>query len=183
MRTKRTGLRLLAIGAVLTVVLAACGGDDDDSSSNASATTTAASATTKATSAQPATIAVRRTSLGPTLVDANGKTIYLFEKDMAPDMSTCTGACATTWPAVTATGALVVGKGLDKDDFKTFARDDGTMQVSVYGHPLYTYGPDTKPGDTNGQDVGGVWYAVGSNGEKIDKEAETSTSGPTTSGY
>jgi predicted lipoprotein with Yx(FWY)xxD motif len=174
---KHTGLRLLAVGAVFALVLAACGGDDDDSSSNASATTSATSKTTETTSSQPATVAVAQTSLGKTLVDANGKTIYLFENDKTADMSTCTGQCATTWPAVTATGALVIGKGLDKEDFKTFARDDGTMQVSVYGHPLYTFAPDMKPGDTNGQGIGGVWYAVGSNGQKIDNDAETTTSG------
>jgi predicted lipoprotein with Yx(FWY)xxD motif len=180
MRTKRTGLRLLAIGAVLTLVLAACGGDDDDDSSNASATTESSTATTEAPGNEPATVAVRGTSLGPTLVDATGKTIYLFERDTMPDTSTCTDACATTWPPVTVTGALVVGQGLDEKDFKTFARADGTMQVSAYGHPLYTYGPDVNPGDTNGQGVGGVWYAVGRDGQKIDADASGVT---TTSGY
>jgi predicted lipoprotein with Yx(FWY)xxD motif len=181
MRTKRTALRLLAIGAVLTLALAACGGDDDDSS-NASATTKASTATTKASS-EPATVAVRRTSLGPTLVDAKGKTVYLFDKDTMPDTSTCSDACATTWPPVTTTSALVVGKGLDKEDFKTFARADGTMQVSVYGHPLYTYAPDMKPGDTNGQGVGGVWFAVGRDGQKIQASADAGAQTTTTTGY
>ena len=50
--------------------------------------------------------------------------------------------------------------------FATFARDDGTMQVSVNGLPLYTFGGDTAPGDTNGQGVGDVWYVVGANGRR-----------------
>ena len=56
--------------------------------------------------------------------------------------------------------------------FTTFARDDGTMQVSVNGQPLYTYGADTKPGDTNGQEFGNVWYVVGANGQKIEGTGE-----------
>ncbi len=56
--------------------------------------------------------------------------------------------------------------------FATFARDDGTMQVSVNGQPLYTYGADTKPGDTNGQEFGNVWYVVGANGQKIEGSGE-----------
>jgi predicted lipoprotein with Yx(FWY)xxD motif len=175
-RTKRTGLHVLAVGAALAFVLAACGGDD--SSSNSSATTAAkqtTSSTSSGSSAQ-ATIAVGQTSLGKTLVDSKGKTIYLFENDKTANMSTCNGACAGTWPAVTTTGALVLGPGLDKGDFATFTRADGTKQVSVYGQPLYTFGPDMKPGDTNGQDFGGVWYAVGANGKKIESASSSETS-------
>jgi predicted lipoprotein with Yx(FWY)xxD motif len=187
-RTKRTGLQLLAVGAALVLVLAACGGDDD-SGSNSSATSAAEQSTTSTSSGsseQAATINIGETSLGKTLVDSKGKTIYLFENDKTANMSTCNDACAGAWPAVTTTGALVLGPGLDKGDFATFERADGTTQVSVYGQPLYTYGADAQPGDTNGQDLGGVWYAVGSNGKKIENESggeSSSESSSTSSGY
>jgi predicted lipoprotein with Yx(FWY)xxD motif len=42
--------------------------------------------------------------------------------------------------------------------FATFARPDGTMQVSYNGKPLYYFAKDTKAGDTNGQGVGGKWF-------------------------
>ena len=89
----RTGLRMLAVGAALAMVLAACGGDDDDSSSNASATTAAKETTTAATPAD-VTVNVATTDVGKTLVDAKGMTLYVFEKD-SKDTSTCTGGCAT----------------------------------------------------------------------------------------
>ena len=40
------------------------------------------------------------------------------------------------------------------------ARQDGTSQATYNGRPLYRYGKDTKPGDVNGQNVGGTWFVV-----------------------
>ena len=193
-QTRRTGIRLLAVGATLALILAACGGDDDDDDAAASATTTttaAESGSTTTTSAsggseQAATVSVATTDLGDVLVNESARTLYIFENDTAADTSTCTGQCATTWPPLTVTGDIVLGEGLDDSMFTTFPRDDGAMQVAVNGHPLYTYGADTKPGDTNGQGVGDIWYVVGANGQKIEgtgtaEGASSSSSGG--SGY
>ena len=105
----RTGLRMLAVGAALALVLAACGGDDD-SSSNASATTGAKETTTAAASDANATVKVATTDVGKTLVTANGMTLYALEKD-SKNTSTCTGGCATAWPPLVVTGKVVVGQG------------------------------------------------------------------------
>ena len=44
----------------------------------------------------------------------------------------------------------------------TLTRDDGTVQVTYKGWPLYHLSGDTTPGDTNGQGMEGVWFlAVG----------------------
>jgi predicted lipoprotein with Yx(FWY)xxD motif len=192
-QTRRTGIRLLAVGAALALILAACGGDDDDDDAAASATTTTTAAPSEGTTStsgagssdQAATVAVATTSLGDVLVNESGRTLYIFENDTAPNASTCNGQCASTWPPLTVTGDIVLGDGLTESMFTTFPRDDGAMQVSVNGHPLYTYGADTKPGDTNGQGVGDIWYVVGANGQKIEageaQGASTSSSGG--SGY
>ena len=42
----------------------------------------------------------------------------------------------------------------------TFARKDGTLQVTVNGRPLYYYAGDAKAGDTTGQGVGGKWFVA-----------------------
>jgi predicted lipoprotein with Yx(FWY)xxD motif len=52
----------------------------------------------------------------------------------------------------------------------TTTRDDGSMQVTYNGHPLYTYVSDTSAGATNGQGVnlnGGLWWVVSPGGSAI----------------
>ena len=58
------------------------------------------------------------------------------------------------------TGDITVGEGLDASKFTTPARTDGTKQVKVGTWPLYYFNNDAAPGDTNGQEVGDVWYVV-----------------------
>lgn len=48
-------------------------------------------------SAQPAKVALSRSALGSILVDSQGRTLYLFEKDKR-DRSACASTCATYWP-------------------------------------------------------------------------------------
>ncbi len=105
------------------------------------------------------------TGLGPVLVDGKGMTLYLFTPDTAMT-SACTGGCATNWPPLTG-GAPTVGAGLEAFDFGMLARADGASQVTFHGHPLYTFGGDSGVGQTNGQGVGGKWYALGADGNPI----------------
>jgi predicted lipoprotein with Yx(FWY)xxD motif len=44
---------------------------------------------------------------------------------------------------------------------------DGSNQVTYAGKPLYHFAGDAKPGDTNGQGVGKVWFVVGADGELV----------------
>ena len=44
--------------------------------------------------------------------------------------------------------------------FGTIKRPEGTLQVSFDGMPLYTFAGDSRPGQANGQGIGGVWFAV-----------------------
>jgi predicted lipoprotein with Yx(FWY)xxD motif len=182
---RRDVTRLLAVLAVGALVLAACGGDDDSSSGANGPTTTASSGDTSTSAAAPATVNIAKTKLGDTLVDANGMTLYAFKAD-SNGKSVCNAGCDATWPPLTpAGGKLTLAAGLDEDDFKIITRDDGSKQVTDYGQPLYTFARDTKPGDTNGDGFGGVWYAVGKDGKAVNASAtggaSTTTTPPTTS--
>ena len=73
--------------------------------------------------------------LGQILVDAKGRTLYLFEADKN-GKSACSGACAGTWPPFTAASPSA-GKGVDGGALATTTRADGTQQVTYQGHPLY----------------------------------------------
>ncbi len=164
----------LTVTLVASLGLAGCGDDDDDGATNTTttgapateSTTTTSSETTTAPASEDATVALGDTELGQILVDAEGKTLYLFTND-AEGTSTCTGGCAETWPPLVA-DSPTAGEGVDESLLDTAARDDGGAQVTYNGHPLYTYAPDQAAGDTGGQGVGGVWYVVDASGNAIE---------------
>ncbi|GKQ39736.1 SCO0930 family lipoprotein [Streptomyces sp. A012304] len=106
------------------------------------------------------------TELGKILTDANGMTLYRFDQDTAePPKSNCDGDCATTWPPVPADDATA-GDGIDKSLLGEITRSDGTKQLTIDGWAVYRYAKDTGPGDTNGQGVGGKWFALAPDGKK-----------------
>jgi predicted lipoprotein with Yx(FWY)xxD motif len=137
------------------LALAGCGGSNSSSGSGGNAT-----------------VKLAGSKLGQILVDRSGRTLYLFEADK-DGKSTCSGACAATWPPLTATSPSG-GDGLDDSAFGTTTRADGTQQVTYHGHPLYYYAGDGKaPGSTKGEDLntfGGTWYVVDSSGKEVEPE-------------
>ncbi|MFG2334836.1 SCO0930 family lipoprotein [Streptomyces sp. NPDC048604] len=105
--------------------------------------------------------------LGEIVVDSRGMTVYRFKKDSAWPMKTaCTGACLEKWPVVAPVDKNDT-EGISKKGFVTFARPDGIKQQTIDCWPLYTFAGDEKPGDTNGQGVGGTWYAVSPAGKLV----------------
>jgi predicted lipoprotein with Yx(FWY)xxD motif len=129
----------------------------------ASMLTTAAFASTKTS-----TIALKSTAVGKVLVGANGRTLYLFTADKGTK-SVCYGQCATYWPPLIA-GKPTAGTGLNASMLGTTKREDGKLQVTYHGHPLYFFQPDKKVGDIKGQGYvhfGGTWWTVSAPGAKV----------------
>jgi predicted lipoprotein with Yx(FWY)xxD motif len=81
----------------------------------------------------------------------------------------CSGECATNWPALT--GPATAGTGAQAGLLSTATQANGSSQVTYGGKPLYYFAGDAKPGDTNGQGVGDVWFAVTADGELVKAEA------------
>jgi predicted lipoprotein with Yx(FWY)xxD motif len=137
-------------------------------------------ATVALSKGSPATIKTRHTSLGTVLVDAKGRTAYLFEKDKK-GKSSCSGQCAVNWPPVLTSGKPKASGGAAASKLGTTKRSDGTTQVTYAGHPLYLFVADkNKPGSTKGEGVdafGAEWYVLGANGKKIEKEGDASRGG------
>jgi predicted lipoprotein with Yx(FWY)xxD motif len=161
----RKGLASAALLAALTVAVAACGGSDDASSGTAA---TAAPTTTAAQGAGGTTVAVASSRLGDILVDGDGRTLYAFTNDKG-DQSACTGACATNWPALT--GPATAGTGVQASLLSTSMQANGRSQVTYGGRPLYHFAGDARPGDTNGQGVGDVWFALTADGDLVKETA------------
>ncbi len=114
---------------------------------------------------RPATAAEvgrRKTSLGTTLVDGAGRTLYLFEGD-APGRSACDGSCVQAFPPLLTAGRAHARHGVRMSLLGTAARPDGTTQVTYRGRPLYLFAGDMVPGDVRAQGVdafGAEWFAV-----------------------
>jgi predicted lipoprotein with Yx(FWY)xxD motif len=160
-------VRLIALVFGALALFGACANDDDPTVEPPEATTEATEAPDDGAAGgieQARTVQVAETDLGDVLVNEDQHTLYLFKQDTGED-STCTGGCATTWPALEA-DEPTAGDGVDESKLST--NDAG--QVVYNGHPLYTYSGDQAPGDTNGQGVGGNWYAVSPDGEALEDE-------------
>jgi predicted lipoprotein with Yx(FWY)xxD motif len=141
-----------ALGGLL-LVAAACG---SSSASPARTTTSAPASAVLTVSAMP------NGSLGTILVDQSGQVLYRFAPD-GTGKTTCTGACATAWPPLTAPTASVhlTGKGgVSSSELGTITRPGGVLQVTFKGMPLYRFAGDTQPGQAKGQGVEGTWFVV-----------------------
>jgi predicted lipoprotein with Yx(FWY)xxD motif len=176
--TRSKPLTWLATAAVIPVTalaITACGGGSNNSSGSSAAPKTAIG--------QPATLGVENSSLGKILEASNGDTLYLFKKD-AGSKSACTGACASAWPPLRASGKPTVVSGASASLVATTPRSDGKPQVTYNGHPLYGYQGDSKAGDLNGQGVNGFgapWYVLSPSGNQI--TTASTSSGGGTNGY
>jgi predicted lipoprotein with Yx(FWY)xxD motif len=146
--------KLTLTGAIAALtVIAGCGGSTAGTTPTPAATGTTISVATDA-------------KLGQILVDASGKTIYLFVADTGTS-STCYTSCAAIWPPVLTTGAPQAGAGAQASLVGTTVRTDGTTEVTYAGHPLYYFIQDKAAGDAKGQGIngfGGLWWVMSPSG-------------------
>ncbi|HZP20330.1 MAG TPA: hypothetical protein VFB16_08985 [Bauldia sp.] len=100
------------------------------------------------------------TSLGKVLVDMKGMTLYTFDKDTkGAAMSACTDKCIAAWPPFLAPADAKAEGEWTIVDVKD--KDGAMKKMWAYnGWPLYYFVKDQKPGDVNGDMVGGVWHVV-----------------------
>ena len=151
-------VRLAAPLVAIALVIGACSSGSSSSPSAAASTAPSASAAA-AGSGEAYTINVATSAnVGKFLTGEDGKTLYVYSQDTAPNTSACVDACATNWPpfALDTGETAVAGAGVT-GTIATFKRPDGSMQVSYNGKPVYYFAKDTKAGDTNGQGIGGKW--------------------------
>ncbi|MCU1428465.1 MAG: hypothetical protein JWL83_2465 [Actinomycetia bacterium] len=171
-RKPGTWLATAAFVPLIALVAAGCG--SSSGGSNASAATTRPTTAT----GNAATVAVANSGLGKILVNAQGRTLYLFQKDTGTT-STCTGACAVNWPPLRANGTPAAGSGATAM-LATTTRSDGAPQVTYNGHPVYLFAGDQKAGDTNGQGInafGASWFALSPTGNQVSGQASSTGGG------
>jgi predicted lipoprotein with Yx(FWY)xxD motif len=189
LRMSRLSALPLLVGGVLA--LAGCGSSSSTTGSTAAssstpettassagaygtgsaATSTAAASTSVSAGMQISTKAI--SGLGSVLVNAQGRTLYMFTPDNHAKV-TCLSSCASLWPpAKLSSGQKATAGGEAKASLLGSDPDpEGGTVVTYAGWPLYTYAADSGPGTANGQGVsanGGLWYVLSSSGKTITK--------------
>jgi predicted lipoprotein with Yx(FWY)xxD motif len=186
----RRSAPVLAVATAAVLFVTGCGGSSGSSSDRSassgsagasSTTTTASSSGGNAYGAAPASTpassssgaAVVKTGKGDPgtfLVDAKGRTLYLWVADTGKQ-STCSGACAQAWPPLTTKGKPTAAGGAKAALLGTTKRSDGTLEVTYAGHPLYYFAGDQGAGQVNGQGsdgFGAQWWVVAADGKALE---------------
>ena len=174
--------------ALLVAGLAGCDGNDDDMAGSPDLVPPAA--TEPSTDMPPAgtdmspaggegVLTVGMADEGGSYVaDSAGNAVYMLEAE-GDGVDACVGDCLETWPPVLVTDvqpSIDLGTDLDATLLGTVERDDGTMQVTYAGHPLYRYAADTGANRTAGQgieDQWGHWYLVTPTGAEFEADMGT----------
>lgn len=103
------------------------------------------------------------------LVDASGNALYALEGNK--DGSKCDATCESAWPPVMAHGSRPnPAPGMPPGMLGALPSDDGTLQMTYDGNPLYRYSGDMGQASTAGHGVNdkwGTWHLVGTDGGLI----------------
>jgi predicted lipoprotein with Yx(FWY)xxD motif len=123
------------------------------------------------------------------VINSKGRAVYTLSGDTTRHPK-CTKAngCFSFWPPVTVSSAKSLSKAPGvKGKLGTFKRN-GITQVTLGGHPLYTFSNDHKKNNATGEALmgfGGTWHVVkdAAGGSGSSPTTTTSTSTTTTSPY
>ena len=177
---KRTTYAFALLAVVGGLVIAGCGGGGSSSSSSGSSGGEGGNELTSAGGG--GTVSGAEVSgLGTVLVDSEGMTLYEFTEDEGMT-SVCYGECEAAWPPVVASGEPSAGEGAMSADLGTTKRKDGTEQVTYKGHPLYTFAGDKAPGEANGNESEGTWFALDEAGSAVKATASAESEPEESSG-
>jgi predicted lipoprotein with Yx(FWY)xxD motif len=125
------------------------------------------------------------------VINGKGRAVYTLSGDTTRHPK-CTKAngCFSFWPPVTVSSTKSVSKAPKvKGRLGTFKRN-GIIQVTLAGHPLYTYSGDHQKNNATGEGIngfGGTWHVVndagGSSGSSPTTSTSTTSSTTTTNPY
>jgi predicted lipoprotein with Yx(FWY)xxD motif len=121
----------LALGLIVSSLLAGCGGGGGTSAAPGSPPITGPTTSSDA-------LSTASLNGGPAFVTSANMPVYVFGGDKVANQSTCTGGCLSTWPAV------APPSGTLNAPWAAFTRtDNGTRQLTINGHALYTFVSDS----------------------------------------
>ncbi|EFA76355.1 hypothetical protein PPL_10120 [Heterostelium album PN500] len=95
--------------------------------------------------------------LGKILTDISRRTVYYFPQEKPFQPSICYDTCAQIWPPVY--GVPEVAQGVDLAGTLGYSiRNDGTIQSTYEGYPLYYFVDDKIPGQVKGEGLENTSY-------------------------
>ena len=113
------------------------------------------------------------------LVDASGNALYALEGNT--DGSKCDATCESAWPPVMAHSSRPnPAPGMPPGMLGALPSDDGALQMTYDGNPLYHYSGDMGQASTAGQGVNdkwGTWHLVGTDGGLITQPVDDPADG------
>jgi predicted lipoprotein with Yx(FWY)xxD motif len=101
--------------------------------------------------AGPSAPASATVSVNGAVVGAQGRPLYVYDKDTAAT-SACTGPCVASWPPVMADAAAK-----PSGDWSLIDRPDGGRQWAYKGKPVYGFYRDTSGGSPGGDNKVPGW--------------------------
>jgi predicted lipoprotein with Yx(FWY)xxD motif len=172
----RRATKLVATALIVAAAasaLAACGssGSSGRSGSGNGSQSTQQSTQSRQTTRQSPSATLETTKVsgyGTVLATAKGDPVYLLTADPSGG-SRCTGACASAWPPLTATGKPTGAAGVNASMLSTLRRSDGAEQVLYDGHALYTRPGLSATAAAGTAADGGIWYLVSPSGQPVTK--------------
>ena len=115
----------------------------------------------------PTTLTVVKTKYGSVVANDRGQVLYDYADD-TPTKSACNAAwCLVDWPPLQDSGTPTAPPSIT-GPIAVIDGAGGTRQVTLGGHPLYTFAGDLHPGDTRGQAIGSDWYLVSPAGNTVE---------------
>ena len=164
---RKSGWAVAAAGlASLVLLLTACGG----SSSSSSSSTAGTSSSTPTAGGRPSgavglpakgttVLIVEHSKLGWVLATAkDGLVVYTYTGDTKGGSPTCTGPCASVWPALTGIPMVSTADTLP-GTLGTVTMPNGAKQITYNGYPLYLL-KGAGPFSTKGQGLEGKWHVI-----------------------
>ena len=127
---------------------------------------------------------VTSTLTGPTkteniVVNSKGKAVYTLSGDSKSHPECVMNKpCLTVWPPVTVASARKLSRASGIHGKLGTWRHNGFTQVTLNGHPLYTFSADTQRHHAMGEGIvhfGGTWHVI-----KTSSSSSSTTSTPTT---
>jgi predicted lipoprotein with Yx(FWY)xxD motif len=166
--------RILCVSTIGAVALLAAACSSGGSASSSTTSTTSSSSRPAGSAAVVKVVTI--SPYGQILVNSSAKPLYTLS-------GSCTGACASAWPALTVpAGTKPTGGAGVTGTLSTVKQAGGTYQVTYNGSPLYTFVPDSSDHVT-GQGVAGFSVVKVSGSSSPTGSATTTTSGTSGSGY